>query len=82
MINASIVGRSIDNFGGSKDRAIKIKGDLKPLGTTWWKRYSPKLRPANNSPKGILHCPVIRLMYILKKKGKRFTIYHNILVKS
>lgn len=28
MINASIVCKSIDNFGSSKDRVIKFKGDM------------------------------------------------------
>ena len=33
MVNTLIVCGSIDNFGGSKDRVIKIKGDKNPGGT-------------------------------------------------
>ena len=31
VINTSIAYGSIDNFGGSKDRVIEIKGDINPL---------------------------------------------------
>lgn len=48
---------------------IKIKGDLKPLGTTWWYPYSLNLRLRNIIPIGLLHCSVIRLVYIFEEKG-------------
>uniref|UniRef100_K1R2X4 Uncharacterized protein n=1 Tax=Magallana gigas TaxID=29159 RepID=K1R2X4_MAGGI len=71
MINTSIVCGSIDNFGGSKDRVVKIKGDINPSELPGGTRTAQ----INNNPIGLPQCPVICLMYTIKKK--EITAHHS-----
>lgn len=49
----------------------------KPLGTTRRYAYRPNLRPGSNSPLGLLHIPVICLIYTLKKREIHVEAHHS-----
>lgn len=66
LYSISIIYRNIDIFGDSKDRLDKkykyvLWSKLRKISTPR-NPYSPNLRPGKNSPIGLLHCPVFRLM--------------------